>query len=140
MKQEVFVFMGCVFAGGMIGLAFDFLNAMRQEISHRNWCITLEDLLFWTAAGFFLFGLLEKWNYGILRLYAFLGNGIGFLVYKKTAGKLCCFIFCLIFRQIGRMGRLSLKIGVNCGKILKKLIYYPLKSAAKKFKMILYNI
>ena len=140
MKRELFIFVMSMAAGGGIGLFFDFFRAARKEIPHKKWCIAIEDLFFWMTAGCFLFGLLEKWNYGILRFYVFLGNGIGFLIYKNTVQNLIFCVLAWIFHQLAWIGRKMIKVGAGSRKIFKKLIYFPLKCIIKKFKIILYNI
>ena len=140
MDSELFLFQIGIAAGAFLAAAFDFTRALRKEIKHRKGCICLEDGLYWLFAGIFLFFLFEKYNRGVLRAYVFFGNGLGMVLYRKLLQKPVFGIFCLIFRWLCRGARMIGKIRRECGKILKKLIYYPLKCIVKKFKILLHNI
>ncbi len=65
---------GC---GMTMGLLYDTYRVMKGQTGLRGWLVIICDLLFWASCIFLVFGTLLRVNDGIVRVYLFLGMGIG---------------------------------------------------------------
>ncbi|RKD22788.1 spore cortex biosynthesis protein YabQ [Ammoniphilus oxalaticus] len=69
---------GC---GMTMGLLYDTYRVMKGQTGLRGWLVIICDLLFWASCLFLVFGTLLRVNEGIVRLYLFLGMGLGAWLY-----------------------------------------------------------
>lgn len=69
---------GC---GMTMGLLYDTYRVMKGQTGLRGWLVIICDLLFWASCTFLVFGTLLRVNEGIVRLYLFIGMGIGTWIY-----------------------------------------------------------
>ena len=65
---------GC---GMTMGLLYDTYRVMKGQTGLRGWLVIICDLLFWASCIFLVFGTLLRVNDGVVRIYLFLGMGIG---------------------------------------------------------------
>lgn len=77
-----------VLTGAGLVLAYEVLRIFRRIIPHRLWVIQLEDLLFWIAAGIFIFVQMFRTSYGAVRWYFVCGGVAGAAVCIKIVGVL----------------------------------------------------
>ena len=93
-------------------MLYDVIRVFRKILSHPNWVIQLEDLLYWITCGGFAFVMIYWKNYGQIRGFVFLGILIGTVLYFSTAS--------ILFMKI------TTKV-VNWGKkVVNKLIGFVL--------------
>lgn len=83
-RQETAVFLASVLHGAALTLAYDVLRALRRAFSHNLFAVSLEDFLFWVAAGFLTFCLAFEETDGVIRAYVAAGILLGFLLYHFT--------------------------------------------------------
>lgn len=82
--------------GLIMGMAFDVYRVASHRYQVARWLLPALDLAFWAAATLTVFGILLRNNEGEVRMYVFLGLGIGVTGYfglfsqwiVKLAGKL----------------------------------------------------
>lgn len=74
-----------VLCGFCMGTAFDLYRVIIHRFRLRRWLLPALDLLYWTAATLIVFQVLQKHNGGEVRLYVFLGLGIGVTLYFGVA-------------------------------------------------------
>jgi spore cortex biosynthesis protein YabQ len=80
--QTQLVTMALMVACGMtMGLLYDTYRVMKGQTGIRGWLVIICDLLFWASCTFLVFGTLLRINEGIVRVYLFLGMGIGAWLY-----------------------------------------------------------
>ncbi len=60
-----------------MGLLYDSYRVMKGQTGLRGWLVIICDLLFWASCIFLVFGTLLRVNEGMVRIYLFLGMGIG---------------------------------------------------------------
>ncbi|CAI6084690.1 spore cortex biosynthesis protein YabQ [Cohnella sp. JJ-181] len=70
-----------ILCGLGMGTVFDIYRAAAARLRFRRWLLPLIDLLYWIAATLIVFRILLGVNYGEVRLYVFLGIGIGVTAY-----------------------------------------------------------
>ena len=69
-------------------MVYDVLRGIRHTWKQKKILIAAEDLLFWLAAGIFLFTRCYRWNYGIIRWYFLTGVFLGMLLYTASISQL----------------------------------------------------
>jgi len=69
--------------GTFFGAALDTYNRFLQRSKRKSWLIFINDILFWTFQGLFIFYVLFHVNQGELRFYIFLALLCGFAAYQS---------------------------------------------------------
>lgn len=78
-------FFGISIAYGILLIAiYDIFVILRNTIKHKWIATSIEDIVYWTGAALIIFDLLYKYNYGQIRAYAFVGIGLGMVVYHYS--------------------------------------------------------
>lgn len=81
MGRELVLFMNSLWYGAVLMMLYDGLRILRRVFSHSALMVGVEDLLFWIGSSFFLFTVFFRENSGILRMYLFVGVGVGVLAW-----------------------------------------------------------
>ena len=85
--QEVRIFFASCLAGNVLYLTYQSLRIFRRIIAHKRVWISVEDLLFWIWAAFFLFLEMYRTCQGSIRWYFVLGVLIGAVISAQTVGR-----------------------------------------------------
>lgn len=72
-----------VFAGLIIGLLYDLYRTINYYTKPSKFFLLLMDLLFWLVTGGVSFSVLLRADFAELRIYTFLGIGVGVFIYFK---------------------------------------------------------
>ncbi len=72
--------------GIFVTFIYDTIRVLRRIIPHNNFCVSLEDFVFWIYCTGKVFLLLYHESNGQLRWFAVLGAFVGMFIYKKTLG------------------------------------------------------
>ncbi|MBE5943656.1 MAG: hypothetical protein E7258_01925 [Lachnospiraceae bacterium] len=75
-----------VMMGAFMGITYDALRIIRRIISHNNFFISLEDLIYWLIWTVVCIDNVHEYNEGELRIYIFVGIVVGLVVYIYTIG------------------------------------------------------
>ena len=70
-----------VLSGVTMGFVFDFYRVTSHRFRLPRWLLPALDVVFWAAATLGVFYILLDYNHGEVRLYVFLGLGIGITGY-----------------------------------------------------------
>lgn len=102
-----------------MGILYDTYRIFERMYKMKKWLIWICDLLFWISATFLVFGTLLRVNEGIVRIYIFLGLGIGTIIYL------------LSFREIyghllKKIIQISITLYETIVKMMRVLIISPL--------------
>lgn len=90
--DEAELFFVCLLLGMVLAFIYDFVRILRLFLSHKNWVVDLEDLLFWLFTAWIVFRTLFVYNRGALRGYAFFGMFLGVLLYAFTLSRLLLYL------------------------------------------------
>lgn len=123
-RYEILLFMQAAVIGAALLLCYDFLKVFRRILPHPAVAIICQDVIFWIASAFVLFCTAYRYNQGIMRSFAFLGNLCGALVCHVTLSPIFCKILGII-----------LSVPVT---IVKKMIN-GLLFLLKRCKIFMYN-
>ncbi|MBW5449029.1 spore cortex biosynthesis protein YabQ [Cohnella sp. CFH 77786] len=66
-----------VLCGASMGFVFDLYRVIAYRFRIPRWLLPVMDVVYWAAATLGVFGVLLRHNHGEVRLYVFLGLGIG---------------------------------------------------------------
>ena len=131
MEQEFLLLLKLFLTGIFLGLLYDCLRIWRSVMTNSRFWIDLQDLIYWSSAGLFVFYVIYMENNGQIRVYALAGMAAGALFYYAT-----------ISRWIVRLfGFLLLKIVTLFGIVLTPLHRgrKRLKLCIKRVKLFLYE-
>lgn len=53
--EELLLFVKTIWYGSFLAIVYDMIRISRNCISHKNWFLSMEDFLYWIAAGFYVF-------------------------------------------------------------------------------------
>lgn len=136
--QETVVFLLSVLHGAGLTFVYDLIRCLRRTFYHGTVAVSIEDFLFWTAAGFLTFCLTFFRTNGVIRGYVAAGIAIGVILYHFTFSEMVLKTFSWLFRGIRRGFCLILQIVWKPLKkfclFLKKLIEFIPKRRYNVFK------
>ena len=90
---ELLFFARSFFLGFLLRLGYDPLIFMRKLFRHPKFLVDIQDVFFWTAGSFLMFGLLFRENNGTPRLFSIVGIVAGMILYQFGPGKLTKIFF-----------------------------------------------
>ncbi len=86
-----------VLLGAAMAFTYDWLRIVRRVICHSNFFVAIEDILFWFIWTVIVILSIQKYGYGQLRIYIFIGIIVGATLYLTTIS--CAFVF-LVSRML----------------------------------------
>lgn len=122
LSQQAAAFLWSVVLGGALGVVYDWFRIGR--ILKKKWWLTvfLEDLLFALAAALSTAFCFTLTNYGQVRLFLLIGEGLGFFVYFNTIGVLVTMQARLVARLLRWIRGILSRFGCFLAKKLKKFM------------------
>lgn len=112
------------FSGVLITVVYDMLRIFRRVLSHNNFWIGAEDLIFWMWTALWTFSVLYRENDGNLRMYTMFFMAAGMISYHMTISEPLVRILGKIFKKLASILFYPLKLLKFCiiflGKKLKK--------------------
>lgn len=87
LEQELILLGQAFLSGAGLSLVYDMIRVIRRIVPHGIILVSIEDLVYWVAAGGWLFLKACQVNNGIIRGYMLLGIGAGALVYGILFGR-----------------------------------------------------
>jgi len=98
LSSQVYAFCVTVLTGFLLGIFFDIYRVMRGVIRPRRLIAHFGDLLFWLISTGFIFLLLLFGNWGEIRLYVFIGAGLGVFIYLRWFSRLTVKLLILVIK------------------------------------------
>lgn len=112
MSGDMAFLLQAICVGSLIPFLYDGLRILRRVIPHRNWVVSVEDLLFWLLCTWYVFLWMYRVSNGGMRWFAIVGALMGMCVYKRL-------ISGFWVEGVSRLLRFLLDI---CGKVLSVLL------------------
>lgn len=116
--NQAYIFLAAIYGGLLVGLIYDFSRALRMITKPTRWFVAVLDILFWILAVILYFSILFRVNNGEIRLFSFVGFGMGWGLYALIVGSVV------------------VKFLVKAFEIIKKIVLWPLKIILKPFTWI----
>lgn len=86
LAQQTLLFLWSLGFGFLAGALYGFFRAVRVCLGSNKWAYKITDILYLTVLGFLNFLFFLSFNEGEIRLFAFFGEALGFIVYICTVG------------------------------------------------------
>ena len=119
MGRELVLFMNSLWYGAVLMMLYDGLRILRRVFSHSALLVGVEDLIFWIGSSFFLFTVFFRENSGILRIYLFVGAGVGVLAWHFSLSRFFVEVLVKILRKIKEIFGIPVRKAVILVKRLK---------------------
>ena len=87
--------------GVIIGVIYEMLQQV-LKVKHKYITTIITDTLFYFMSGIIFINLCNKLNYGIFRIYLLILLIAGFVIERKTIGKLFAKLFFMIYNLLTR--------------------------------------
>ncbi|MBD0384557.1 spore cortex biosynthesis protein YabQ [Paenibacillus sedimenti] len=100
-----------ILSGIALGAIFDVFRVLSGKLRLPRWTIPLIDIMFWIVATILVFRLLVYSNEGQLRVFVFLGIGIGI-----------CFYFALLSLWVIRLTLLVIRIVIAIYRFFRRVV------------------
>lgn len=84
---DVRFFLASVILGWCAALVYDMFRIGRRVRKQSLFAVSVQDFLFWFGFGVAGFGLMYRYNAGVVRFFSLLGMGLGAIVYLCTIGR-----------------------------------------------------
>lgn len=123
---QIKYFLNTVAIGLIIGIIFDFYRAMRFLIRPRKWTTDLLDIIISILFTSISFLLLLFSNWGEVRLYVFLGIGLGIVVYIRYCSKNILTLWLNWLSFLVKSVKIIIVMSLFPIRLLKTLIAFPL--------------
>lgn len=129
--SQVYVFLGCIFGGLIVGLLFDVFRLSRRFFNTRDIITYIQDIIFWILVGIIVLLTIFYSNNGQIRGYVFLGIVLGtvfyFLVFSRLIMKILTYVIEFLIRLIGYIIKMvSVPVRITA-KILKVPLEFLIK-------------
>lgn len=138
--DEAYFFLASLLTGVLILFGYDILRGLRRGVPHSGGMISVEDFLYWSAAGAAVFFTAYQRNSGSVRGYAIAAILLGMILYYQTVSPLVLWIFSFLFghfyRGIAAFCRLILSPAKKSLKKMWKIAEKTLKNRVKEVKII----
>ena len=100
-------------------LAYDCLRLLRIFVTHRQWLMALEEVIFWLLAAAVIYALIYRYNSGAVRNYVVCGMGLGMVIYRAGLSSLFIRGMSWLLRPVRKMFLIFKTFVKNIGKTLK---------------------
>lgn len=121
--NQAYIFLIFIINGLLIGILFDIFRILRKSFKTSDFITYLQDILFWTCAGFLILFSIYTFNSGEIRLFIFVGLLFGIALYLLTISKYFITI--------------NVKIITFISNILEKIFILPIKFIFKLINKII---
>ncbi|NLJ75977.1 MAG: spore cortex biosynthesis protein YabQ [Peptococcaceae bacterium] len=112
--------------GIIAAVGFDYYRAVRRAFRLKKAGFFLGDIIFWLVTTVIVFILLILANWGEMRLYVFLGLGLGVLLY-----------FCLFSKPVSRLIWIKFYILYRLWRYFVLVISYIWKAVLAPFRLVI---
>jgi spore cortex biosynthesis protein YabQ len=123
LTSQIFAFCVTVLTGFLLGIFFDVYRVGRGIIRPRRIISHLSDLLFWLISTGFIFLLLLFGNWGEVRLYVFIGVGLGLFIHLQWFSRLTVRLLMILLKLLGYIKKLV----IACLHYILIVILFPFR-------------
>ena len=131
--EQLYSFFIFTILGLLIGVIFDIFRILRKTFKTTDIVTYIEDILFWFLTGILTLAFIFKFNNGELRLYIFIGLGIGIILNMLFISKYFIKINVCIINFIKKVLKFLFKPIISFVKFVKKILFKP-------FLFVIFNI
>lgn len=146
--NQAYIFLIFIINGLLIGILFDIFRILRKSFKTSDFITYMQDMLFWTLAGFLIIFSIYKFNSGEIRIFIFVGLLLGIIFYLLTISKYFITINVKIINIISKVFEIIFICPIRfIFKVINKIIIRPIsrffykirQNSSKKIKNIVKN-
>lgn len=146
--NQAYIFLIFIITGLLIGILFDIFRILRKSFKTSDFITYVQDMLFWTLAGFLIIFSIYKFNSGEIRIFIFVGLLLGIIFYLLTISKYFITINVKIITFISKVFKKVFICPIRfIFKVINKIIIRPIsrffykicQNSSKKIKNIVKN-
>lgn len=119
-----------ILCGLGMGTVFDIYRAASLRLRFRRWMFPLLDLIYWIAATLIVFRILIGVNHGEVRIYVFLGLGIGVTAYFGLFSQ-------AVLRTAGWLFDMLRKLALLLWRTVRVLLIIPVQWIVRTLAVLL---
>lgn len=136
--------------GAVLCLIYDLFRILRYAHRPSKWSAFRQDIVWWCICAVLTYGLMLVRCKGVVRIFALLGEGLGFAAFRFTVSRLLLAAAKPVVRGVNAVvrfvkrkvlapiGVLLLRVSEKVGTIFKKFANF-LKKHLKRLTRLLYN-
>ena len=118
LSAECICFLQACLLGAVLGFFFDIFRILRRAFKCSNAVISAQDLLYCFVAGYATFCFLLRYCDGRLRWYVFIGEIIGWVLFRLTLGSLFVAAGTAILTAVVRVVKTLLNVLMRLFKLI----------------------
>lgn len=138
--EQLTNFIYFILTGITLSIVFDIFRILRRSFKTSDVLTNIEDVLFGVITGIILLSSIFLFNNGEIRLYIFIGMGIGILLYMIFISKYFIKLNVSIINFIKKIVILLTKPFIILFKFIKRLFFKPISFIFINIKLLLKKI
>ena len=124
-SEQALLFLTAVLMGAVSGFIYDWIRVFRKIISHKNFIIQIEDIIYWILVSVGVFFIMLEENYGAIRAFSVLGVLIGMILYFMIISGFFISVSMAVIGFIKKLFLLIVNIIMTPFLLLIKILSYP---------------
>jgi len=152
--SQIYAFAVTLIAGMAAGFCYDYYRVVRRVLRLKKAGTCVGDIIFWLFTTALVFFLLLLGNWGIVRIYVFIGIGLGALIYFRLFSNTMSRLIRFKFYLFQKIWELTVKLALFIWRVVLfpfhvviLILSYPLgffsyvlKKAGRKTKFFFYRL
>lgn len=135
--EQLTNFIYFIITGMVLSIVFDIFRILRKSFKTSDIITNIEDVIFGIVTGIILLTSIFLFNNGELRLYLFIGIGVGIIVYMLCISKYFIKVNVAIINLIKKIIILLTKPFIILFKFIKKLFFKPISFICINIKLLI---
>jgi len=135
--DQIIAFFLLVLLGNLVGGIFDCYRFFRRIRRLNRWGTNLGDAFFWLIVTVFTYIYLLGSTWGEVRLYVFLGIGLGLFIYLKYLSKYVLISLRHVYLALNKLIKIMIKVFLPPLKLILRILLLPATIAASFFSIFL---
>lgn len=129
-----------IITGMILSIVFDIFRILRRSFKTSDIVTNIEDVIFGIIIGIIILSSIFLFNNGELRLYIFIGIGVGIIFYMLFISKYFIKLNVAIINFLKKLIILITKPFIILLKFIKKLFFKPISFVIINIKLLFYKV
>ena len=138
--EQLINFIYFIITGMLLSIVFDIFRILRRSFKTSDIITNIEDVIFGIITGIIILSSIFLFNNGELRLYIFIGIGIGIIFYMLFISKYFIKLNVAIINFVKKLIILITKPFIILLKFIKKLFFKPFSFIIINIKLLFLKI
>lgn len=138
--EQLINFIYFIITGMILSIVFDIFRILRRSFKTSDIVTNIEDVIFGIIIGIIILSSIFLFNNGELRLYIFIGIGVGIIFYMLFISKYFIKLNVAIINFVKKLIILITKPFIILLKFIKKLFFKPISFVIINIKLLFYKV